>query len=106
MRVLVLGSGDLGSEVCGALSSGGASVRWIADPSESSVADALGEGFDVVCVPSREDAFPLRMALLVRHLDADVRLVVTIFDPSMAAQVRETIPGCVVTSVADIVAPC
>ena len=66
---------------------------------------SLREGFDVVCVASRADAFPLRMALLVRHLDEDVRLVVTIFDPAMAEQVRETIPRCTVTSVADIVAP-
>ena len=50
-------------------------------------------GFDVVCVASREDAFPLRMALLVRHLDADVRLVVTIFDPAMARQVRDDDPA-------------
>ena len=54
---------------------------------------------------SREDAFPLRMALLVRHYDAEVPLVVTIFDPAMARQVEETIPHCQVTSVADIVAP-
>src|SRR4051794_7194244 len=51
------------------------------------------------------DAFPLRMALLVRHRDPAVPLVVTIFDPAIAEQVRETIPNCTVTSVADIVAP-
>ena len=50
-------------------------------------------GFDVVCVASREDAFPLRMALLVRHLDEDVRLVVTIFDPAMADQVARHDPA-------------
>jgi Trk K+ transport system NAD-binding subunit len=105
MRVLVLGGGDLASEVCSALEAGGASASWLRDVTDESVATTLPEGFDVVCVATREDAFPLRMALLVRHLDADVRLVVTIFDPAMAAQVRSTIPDCTVTSVAEIVAP-
>jgi voltage-gated potassium channel Kch len=104
MRVLVLGSGDLPSEVCLALRAGGADPAWLDEATDESVRDAL-PGFDVVCIASREDAFPLRMALLVRHLDDDVRIVVTVFDPAMAAQVRETIPRCVVTSVADIVAP-
>ena len=54
---------------------------------------------------TREDAFPLRMALLVRHSTPDVPLLVTIFDPGMAEQVRDTIPNCTVTSLADIVAP-
>ena len=106
MRVLVLGSGDLASEVCQALEAGGGAVTWVSDVTDDAVATAVRDGgFDVVCVPAREDAFPLRMALLVRHLDETVRLVVTIFDPSMAEQVRATIPDCEVTSVADIVAP-
>ena len=57
------------------------------------------------CVATRDDAFPLRMALLVRHLDADVPLLVTIFDPGIAEQIADTIPNCTVTSLADIVAP-
>src|SRR5262249_43966710 len=64
----------------------------------------LGGDIDVACVAAREDAFPLRMALLIRHY-SDVRLVVTVFDPAMARQLRETVPDCSVTSVADIVAP-
>ena len=60
---------------------------------------------DVVCVATRDDAFPLRIALLVRHLDADVPLLVTIFDPGIAEQIADTIPNCRVTSLADIVAP-
>ena len=94
----MLGSGDLASEVCAALEAGGTTV--ITDEA------ALQEGgFDAVCVAAREDAYPVRMALLVRHLDPEVPLVVTIFDPATAEQVRATIPRCTVTSVADIVAP-
>jgi Trk K+ transport system NAD-binding subunit len=105
MRVLLLGDGDLAEEVYEALAAGGASVRFLADADDEVVQGALLAGdVDVACVAAREDAFPLRMALLVRHY-SDVRLVVTIFDPAMARQVRETIPDCEVTSVADIVAP-
>jgi voltage-gated potassium channel Kch len=106
VRVLLMGSGDLAEEVCEALGAGGAEVEWLRDADDDAVCTALRDDApDVVCVASREDAFPLRMALLVRHYDADVRLVVTIFDPAMARQVEETIPHCQVTSVADIVAP-
>ncbi len=101
-----MGVGDLAEEVSEALAAGGAEVDWLRDADDVAVRAALRENPpDVVCVAAREDAFPLRMALLVRHLDADLPLVVTIFDPAMARQVEATIPHCRVTSVADIVAP-
>ena len=105
-RVLLMGGGDLAKEVCHALEAGGASVDWLDEPDDDAVRAAVESGrFDVACAASREDAFPLRMALLVRHLDEDLPLVVTIFDPAITRQVEQTIPGCEVTSVADIVAP-
>src|SRR5215217_7188998 len=106
MRVLLMGGGDLAGEVSEALEAGGASVTWLRDAGDDDVRSALSQGgFGVACAVSREDAFPLRMALLVRHLDDALPLVVTIFDPAMARQVEQTIPRCRVTSVADIVAP-
>jgi voltage-gated potassium channel Kch len=102
----LLGGGDLAKEVGRALEARGAAVDWLDEPDDDAVRAAVGSGgFDVACAASREDAFPLRMALLVRHLDEDLPLVVTIFDPAMARQVEETIPRCEVTSLADIVAP-
>jgi voltage-gated potassium channel Kch len=56
-------------------------------------------------IVSRDDAAALRMALMVRNLDDELPLLVTIFDPTMAAQVEESIEHCEVTSMADIVAP-
>jgi Trk K+ transport system NAD-binding subunit len=104
-RVLLVGGGDLAEEVCEALDAAGAEVSFL----EHADDDALREGVeakpDVVCVATRDDAFPLRIALLVRHLDEDVPLVVTIFDPGIAEQISETVPNCHVTSLADIVAP-
>ena len=63
-------------------------------------------GIDRVVVVSRDDAFVLRVALMVRNLDDDVPLLVTIFDPRWPTQVREersSTARC--TSMADIVAP-
>ncbi|MBE2316734.1 NAD-binding protein [Solirubrobacter sp. CPCC 204708] len=105
-RVLLMGGGDLAKEVGAALEAGGAMVDWLDEPDDVAIRAAVETGqFDVACAASREDAFPLRMALLVRELDEDLPIVVTIFDPAMARQVTETIPGCSVTSLADIVAP-
>lgn len=104
--VLLIGGGDLTAEVNEALEAGDADVTWLQEADDEAVREALeGQGPDVVAVVAREDSFPLRMALLVRHLDADVPLVVTIFDPAVAEQVAETVPHCRVTSLADIVAP-
>lgn len=105
-RVLLVGGGDLAGEVCEGLEAGGGEVTWLADADDESVRDALAQSRpDLVCVATRDDAFPLRIALLVRHLDADVPLLVTIFDPAIAEQIADTIPHCTVTSLADIVAP-
>ena len=56
-------------------------------------------------VVSRDDAWPLRAALLVRHLDSDVPIVVTIFEPETGRELEELIGNCTITSLADIVAP-
>lgn len=105
-RVLLMGSGDLAKEVRHALEGEGATVDWIDEPDDDAVTTAVGSGeYDVACAAAREDAFPLRMALLVRHLDDALPLVVTIFDPAITRQVEQTIPHCTVTSVADVVAP-
>ena len=104
-RVLLVGGGDLAEEVCEALDAAGAEVTWVERADDESLRDAVGAKPDVVCVATRDDAFPLRIALLVRHLDEDVPLLVTIFDPGIAEQISETVPNCRVTSLADIVAP-
>ena len=104
-RVLLVGGGDLAEEVCEGLKAADAEVKWLEHADDESLCDELSAKPDVVCVATRDDAFPLRIALLVRHLDEDVPLVVTIFDPGIAEQIADTVPNCHVTSVADIVAP-
>jgi Trk K+ transport system NAD-binding subunit len=56
-------------------------------------------------VVAREDAFVLRMALIVRSVSEELPLLLTIFDETMAEHVGEELPNTRVTSLADIVAP-
>jgi hypothetical protein len=104
--VLLIGEGDLAEETRQALDATGAEVHRLKAPGEREVRHALdGGGIDKVLIVSREDAVVLRFALMVRYVDADVPMLVTIFDPTMARQVTEGFEHCEVTSMADIVAP-
>jgi Trk K+ transport system NAD-binding subunit len=104
--VLLIGEGDLAEETRQALDAAGADVYRMKAPEEREVRHALeGDGIDRVVVVSREDAFVLRIALMVRHVDPGVPMLVTIFDPTMAGQVDRELEHCEVTSMADVVAP-
>ena len=104
-RILLLGDGDLTEETAEALRAAEAEVEWLQDPTHGELRDALQEKADAVLVVSRDDAWPLRAALLVRHIDADVRIVATIFDPATGRELEDVIGNCTITSLADIVAP-
>ena len=105
-RVLLVGGGDLAEEVCEALDAAGAEVTWLEHTDDASLREGLAAKPDVVCVATRSDAFPLRIALLVRHLDADVPLPGDDLRPGdRTSRSPETVPNCRVTSIADIVAP-
>ena len=104
-RILLLGDGDLAEETAEALRTAGARVTRFADPSHEELRDALGAGVDAAMVVSSDDAWPLRAALLVRHLDADVPIVATIFNPETGRELDDLIGNCTITSLADIVAP-
>ncbi len=104
-RILLLGEGDLTDETAAALEAAGADVRRLEDPDAGELESALDEGADAVAVVSRDDAWPLRAALLVRHLDADVPIVATIFDPAAGRELEQEIGNITITSLADIVAP-
>jgi Trk K+ transport system NAD-binding subunit len=105
-HVVLIGEGDLAEEVKQALEAGDADVHRLKAPGEREMAHALEvDGIDRVVVVSRDDAAALRIALMVRNLDDEVPMLVTIFDPTMARQVEQSIEHCEVTSMADIVAP-
>ena len=104
--MVLIGAGDLADEVEAGLDALGAEVHRLHEPDEAEVESALTDRrADRVAVVSRDDAFVLRMALLVRTSAPDVGMLVTIFDPTTAGQVAERVEHCDVTSMADIVAP-
>ena len=105
-RVLLAGVGYLYGEVRTALEEAGADVTGLEEPDDEAIREALdGGGHDVVCIVARQDALPLRIALLVRRFDEDVPIVATIFDHDMAAQLETAVGHLDVVSLADIVAP-
>jgi hypothetical protein len=105
-RVVLIGGGDLADEVEAGLEGLGAEVTRLHEPDEDDVESAVSGGeVDRIAIVSREDAFVLRMALLVRTAAPDVDMLVTIFDPTTAEQVTQRVERCDVTSMADIVAP-
>ena len=104
-RILLLGAGDLTDETCAALEASGAEVVRLEDPGADELRAALDERTDAVVVVSRDDAWPLRAALLVRHIDADVPIVATIFDPTTGRELEHEIDNITITSLAEIVAP-
>ena len=105
-HIVLIGEGDLAEEVRRALDDEGADVYRLKSPGEREMKHALEvDGIDRIMVVSRDDAVVLRMALMVRSMDDELPMLVTIFDPTIAGQVTEAIEHCEVTSMADIVAP-
>ncbi|MFF3767831.1 NAD-binding protein [Streptomyces sp. NPDC001922] len=105
----VTGAGD----VAGAAETAGAGVAdiagagvtdtgGVADTAEAGVPDTGGVAGVAILL---DDVESLRYALAVEHIRPHVRLVVTIFDRTVAEQLVRVVPNCRVTSPADVVAP-
>lgn len=104
--VVVIGDGDLSEETVRALEASGVQVSHLREPDGEEVRAALeGDRVDSVAVVGRADAVVLRHALTVRSVSDEVLLLLTIFDPTMAEQMRDRLGHTHVTSLADIVAP-
>ena len=103
---MVIGDGDLSEETVRALEASGAEVSHLREPDVEEVRGSLeGNRVESVAVVGRADAVVLRHALTVRSVSDDVPLLLTIFDPTMAEQMRDRLGHTRVTSLADIVAP-
>lgn len=104
--ILLIGDDDLAEETERALEGAGADAKRLSGDDEQQVRDAIEEGgVDNVAVVGRSDAVVMRMALLVRAVDDQVPMLLTIFDPTMADYLAREIEYAHVTSLADIVAP-
>jgi hypothetical protein len=105
-HVVVVGDGDLSAETVRALEGTGAEVTWLRKPDEEEMREVLeGDGVGSVAIIARSDAIVLRMALMVRALNDEVPLLLTIFDETMAEHMERDLPNTRVTSLADVVAP-
>jgi hypothetical protein len=104
--ILVLGRGDLAEEVRAALDALDAEVVRLVDPNQREVADVFERGgVERAVVVSSDDAFALRMALMVRDADEDVEILLTYDDQHTSQELCERIGNCRIVSMADIVAP-
>lgn len=104
-RVMVIGDLDIARRVCTTLTWHGHEVTHLLQPNEERLQNALTPDLRAVAVVVRGDVTALRYALLVEHLRPRIRLVVMLFDRTVADQLLKTVPNCQVTSPADIAVP-
>jgi voltage-gated potassium channel Kch len=103
--VLVIGDIEAARLACSALSDRNARVTHLPTPSDQEVRAALAPERDAVAILLRNEVTALRYALLVAHLRPGIRLVVTMFDRTLSAQLKRAVANCEVTSPADIAVP-
>ena len=100
---MLLGAGDLSEEVRSGIDALDAEVVRLPEPTDREVTRMIDD-VDRVVIVSPDDAFVIRMALMVRYAREDVPLLVTAFDAT-TAEMLEALGDTEVTSLADIVAP-
>lgn len=104
--LLVIGDDeDLGQSVADHAQRWGNNVDRLHRPDDDELRRRLPDSVDGVAVVSRNDIVALRYALLVEHLAPGVRLVVTIFDRTVADELTRTVPNCTVLGMTDAIVP-
>ncbi|QTZ90430.1 NAD-binding protein [Streptomyces auratus AGR0001] len=104
-RFVVIGATTLARRVCASLDGSGHRVDHLAAPDDRDLRRALAARPDGVAVLVGDDLSALRYALAVRHVCDRVRIVVTVFDRTVAQQLRLLLHDCVPISPADLLAP-
>ncbi|GAA2806235.1 NAD-binding protein [Saccharopolyspora taberi] len=105
-RLLVVGDDeDLGLSVAEHAQRWGNAALRLHRPDDEALRDHLREPVDGVAVVSRDDIVALRYTLLVEHLAPGVRLVVTIFDHTVASEITRAVPNCTVLGMTDAIVP-
>ncbi len=103
--MVVVGDGDLASELVEQLRHRGAPCRQLRRPTDRELARALREAPRFVAIIDHDDIYALRLALVAEHAQPSVPMLVTVFDATVAAQLVRTVPNCQVVSLADATAP-
>jgi voltage-gated potassium channel Kch/methylmalonyl-CoA mutase cobalamin-binding subunit len=104
-RILVIGQGRLIDVARRALDDAGAQVVHLREPTDREIRRAMSAEVDAVMVIYRDDRASLRIALVVEGLRPGVRLIVTIYNRDLGAQLQRAVRNVRVMSMADIVAP-
>ncbi len=103
--VLVVGDGEIAGALADAVGRAGATAVRLRQPSDRELADAVHAGPVRVAVVSHDDIVALRYALVAAHARPGVRLLVTIFDRTVASQIHRAVPNSHVVSLADAAVP-
>jgi Trk K+ transport system NAD-binding subunit len=103
--ILLIGQGPQVDVARRVLDEAGVEVVHLAEPADSEIRVAVTPRVHAVMVVSRDDRAALRYALVVEHLLPGVRLIVTIYNRDLGAELRRAVPNVRVMSMADIVAP-
>lgn len=105
-RLVVIGDdGDLALSVAESAESWGSRVDRLHHPDDDALRERLRYSVDGVAVVSRDDIVAMRYALLVEHLKPGVRLVVSIFDRTVADEIARVVPNCTVLAMTDAIVP-
>ena len=102
---LVIGNTTLSKRICQELAGGGDHVDHLVEPADDVLAEGVRRGPIAVAVVVHDDVLAVRYALATAHLDPTLRILVTIFDRTIADHVGRLLPQAVVTSPAGIAAP-
>jgi len=110
---LVIGDLEATRMTCRLLTDAGHPVTHLPRPTDADVLNALATPTDAagprmivtVVVIVRSDVQALRWALLVEHTVPGIALVVSVFDRTVAQQLRRVVPHCQATSAAEVSAP-
>lgn len=105
VSVLLLGHDALAGAVATALAEADTDAVHLPAPTDAQLREALADDPGSVLVAGRDDILVLRFALLVEHLRPGIPLVVTIFDRTVAEEIRRSVANCVVLSLPDIAVP-
>ncbi|MEU9343479.1 NAD(P)-binding protein [Streptomyces sp. NPDC048278] len=102
---IVIGETHVASRVCATLRAGHRTVDHLARPGDEDLRTALSGRPRGVAVLLHDDVAALRYALAIAHLSSATPLVATVFDRTVADELRRLLPQCDITSPADLVAP-
>ncbi len=104
--VLIVGDpGSVASALIEPLAQLGLTSTQLVNPTDGELIEQLRTGVGAVAVVTRDDVLALRLTLLAAHVGPDLPLLTTLFDQTVAEQLRLAVPGVLVVSPSEIVAP-